>query len=139
MRRIFLITMLLLTFHVAAKEAPSEQFMSLEQQTNELDTIANDIRKSFWQSGHDDVTSATYFMKKSMLDENVSRVKEYEDFLGQDEVAQLYKCYNSKSCELYLIFSSGSYWGGYGETAHYILLYTKSGKYLELSHIIYSE
>lgn len=113
--------------------------MSAPEQEKELVLISKNIRKKYWRSGHEDVSSFSTFMTKKKLDKHLEPSNRYESDLDEDEVSQLYKCQFSKSCELYLVSVSGSYWGGYGVSAHFILLYTKSGKHFQISHTVYSE
>jgi hypothetical protein len=112
--------------------------MSIEAQESKVEKIAKAIRRNYWRSGHEDVSSHEFFVTKAALDEHTT-VSNYENSLASDEVAQLYKCHYSRSCELYQVNVGGSYWGGYGTSAHFVLLYTKSGKHFEISHITYAE
>jgi len=138
MKSLLVVTVFLFSAYTFAT-GPSEEFMSVSEQEKEMELISKNIRKKYWRSGHEDVNSYSNFVSKAKLEEHLDPSNRYESDLYDDEVAQLYTCNFSKSCELYLVSVSGSYWGGYGESAHFILLYTKSGKHFEISHTVYAE
>ena len=139
MKSILLLTLLVSVMPVSAANGPSTTYMSLKEQGEKIDDLARAIRRTYWVSGHEDVSSSEFFMNKEELDEHVEGNNRYEDALDSDEIADLYKCHYSKTCELYQVSVSGSYWGGYGTSAHFIFLYTKSGKSFEINHITYAE
>ena len=115
--------------------------MSPSAQDEYMAEVAKNIRKSFWQTGHVDVSSSVSKMTKETLDNHVKSENndQYESPLGSEEIASLYRCYYRKACELYLVDVGGSMYGGYGTSAHFILLYTKSKKHFEIKHVTYSE
>ncbi|CAM9917301.1 unnamed protein product [Chrysoparadoxa australica] len=141
MKLITLLSVLFLSTFSFAGETPSEEFMSVEAQNKYITNVAKNIRKGYWQSGHEDVYSHTTFVTKAFLDDHYKQTEEgrFESSLDSDEFSQLYRCVNSSKCELYLVSVSGSYWGGYGESAHFVLLYTNTKKSFEISHTIYAE
>lgn len=141
MKTLLMISMLFVSTFSMAGETPSEAYMSLQEQGKYITNVAKNIRKEYWQSGHDDVNSYDEFVTKAMLDDHYQQTVDgrFENSLDSDEFSQLYRCYNSQKCELYLVGVSGSYWGGYGETAHFVLLWTNTKKHFEVSHVIYAE
>lgn len=141
MKLLAFITLLLISTFSFAGDTPSEEFMSLKEQNDYITNVAKNIRKEYWRSGHEDVYSSEEFVTKAKLDEHYQQTLDgrFENSLDSDEFSQLYRCLNSSKCELYLVGVSGSYWGGYGESAHFVLLYTQSKKHFEVSHVIYAE
>jgi hypothetical protein len=139
MKKLVILTILFTSNLLFAGDLPSETHMSNEQQKTYLDEVAKEIRKVYWISGHQDVSSGTEFVTKKVLDDHVKKDNRYESPLDSDQVAELYRCYYKATCELYVVYVSGSYWGGYGESAHFIQLYTDTRKHFEISHTIYAE
>lgn len=139
MKTLVLLTSLLISNLIFAGDFPSETHMSNEEQKTYIDDVAKEIRKVYWVSGHEDVSSGTEFVTKKVLDDHVKKDNRYETTLDDDQVGELYRCYYKASCELYVVYVSGSYWGGYGESAHFVLLYTDTRKHFEISHTIYAE
>ncbi len=141
MKRIALLSITIIIAVLASNSQAfaNEDFMSLEEQSTYMKTTAKNIRKRFWQSGHEDVSSSVEFMTKANLDAHVKDMGDYEEALGSDEISDLYRCHYNSSCELYLVHVSASYYGGEGYSAHFTLLYTKSKKHFEISHIVYAE
>lgn len=120
-------------------DSPSETYMSLKEQGDFINEISKNIRKEYWVSGHQDVSSGVEFVTKKLLDDHVKKENRYESSLDSAQVSELYRCYYKGTCELYVVYVSGSYWGGYGESAHFVMIYTNTRKYFEMSHIIYAE
>jgi hypothetical protein len=139
MKSLLLLSLFLVISSAQVSAAPSDEFMSIEEQGKKIEDLARGIRRNYWVSGHEDVSSHEFFMTKEAIDEHIEGNSYYEDALDTDEIEDLYKCHYSKSCELYQVSVSGSYWGGYGTSSHFILLYTKSGKSYEIEHITYAE
>lgn len=133
-----IVTLLIMNFAQAA-DIPSEQYMSLSEQNDYMVQEAKDIRRQYWQNGYEEVSSQTTFVTKDMLDEHVKQEQQYENYLSTEEVSKLYKCYYSKSCELYLVMTTSEFYSGTGMDAHFVMLYTKSKKSFTITHTVYAE
>jgi len=126
------------SFTAGAADKPNTKYMSKKEQTKKLEEISKDIRREYWVRGYEDVSSSFEFVTKEVLDSNYDNER-VENPLDSEEFSQLYKCYHSKSCELYLAHVGASMWGGEGYSHHYILLYPKSKKHHEISHTVSAE
>lgn len=113
--------------------------MTPEEQILELENISKNIRRDYWISGHESVGSNFEYLSKGTLDDYIQMNNNDENPLDSEEIANLYKCFHGKTCELYLVYVSAEYMGGTGINHHYILLYPKSGKHHEISHNVYAE
>ena len=127
------------SLNLLASEKPGQKYMSIEEQDAFMVNVAKKIRRGYWVSGHEEVSSSTSFLSKKGLDEIVERSNRFEDFIDEVDLEGLYTCIKSSSCELYLVGTSSEYWGGYGMTNHYVKLFTKSQKYYDISHVVYAE
>lgn len=139
MKVIFLILMALMFNSAYAADIPSNKFMSTSEQTEYIANKAKKIRRSYWIDGYEGVESSEYFVTKELLDDHVKQSNSYETHLDREEISQLYRCYYSQSCELYLVRVGSNYYGGYGEEAHFVLLHTKSKKSFTIAHTVYAE
>lgn len=139
MKSLLVFFLLALSTFTFAGDTPSEEFMSVIEQEQYLKKIASGIRKEYWVAGHQDVQSRETFVTKAILDDHVKKERRYHDYLDTDQVSDLYRCYYRKNCELYLVRVSSDYWGGYGETAHFVMMYTDTRRYFEHNHVMYSE
>jgi len=137
----WLTILLLLSMTSIASAGPSELFMSKKDQLAIIKEEAKELRRELWVSGHTNVDSYSEYMTKEMLDTYMKRdyYQNFEDMLGSDQISDVYKCFYSKSCEVYKIIRSGEMFGGYGSEAFFVMLYTKSGKIRTHGHLIYSE
>lgn len=133
----FIVTILLPLLSLA--NGPKEIFMTKAEQTSFMESKAKEIRRGYHIRNFDDVTSSTRWMSRSDLDSYYKDKDTYENFFSKDEVSDLYRCVAKDNCELYLVSVSGSYHGGYGQDAHFVLLYTQSKKSFTLIHTVYSE
>ena len=115
--------------------------MTEAEKAEYLTYTAKELRRDLWRSGHEDVHSHIEKVTKEKLDEYVKHEnnEDYDDMLDQDQISDLYRCHYRKTCELHLINVSGSYWGGYGVSAHFILLDTLKRKHYEIAHTAYAE
>ena len=113
--------------------------MTKKAQEKKMEQIAKDIRRGYWVSGYDDVSSTTHFLNKEMLDDNMENNKLAENTLSKPEISKLYKCYHQKTCELYLVSLWADYHAGTGNDHYYVLLYTKSQKHFKITHTVYAE
>lgn len=114
---------------------------SADERLERVQEIAKEIRQDHWRSGYEDVNSHIEVLSKDRLDNYVKKESnsEYESPLNSDEIADLYRCYHSTHCALFLIGVSSSYYGGYGQESHFILMSKKSMTYREIRHTVYSE
>lgn len=119
----------------------SEEFMTAAEQKAYVDKEAKEIRRQYYIAGHQYVNSSQHYQKKSDLDYYVKRETQsrYEEALDSEQISDLYRCYYSKTCEVYLVSLSSDFHGGYGQESHFILLNTKKGNHQEISHTVYSE
>lgn len=137
------IALLMMSFSLLAFAGHNENFslMSKEEQNSFIAEEAKQERRSFWQAGHADVSSSFSLVDKEFLDDYVRKYNNdrYETPLDSDEISDLYRCFYGKTCQLYHIGVSSNYWGGYGETGIFVLLYTKTKKSWSIRHTIYAE
>lgn len=139
MRSLLITFTFLLSASLLAADKPSEKYMSLKEQGEYITKTAKNIRRSYWIQGHEEVSSSETFVTKKILDNHYADNSSFENSLDDEEFSQLYRCYNSKKCELYLVNVSGSYWGGWGQSAHFVLLFTEKKRHSEISHVVYAE
>jgi hypothetical protein len=135
MKNILILVIAILTVNVAF----SASYMTKKQQEKYIEKVAKEIRRNFWVQGYDDVESGTLFPSLEQLEEHFAEDMRYENYLDEMEQEDVFGCFYSSTCRLYLIYTSSSFMSGYGETAHFILLDITKRKHEELSHTIYAE
>lgn len=102
---------------------------------------AKEIRRSFWQSGYEEVSSSVEKMSIDAL-KHYTKSEEnrhYEEPLTSDEISNLFRCYHREECDLYHIVLSSEYMGGYGVASYFVHFYPTTEKLFVLSHTTYSE
>lgn len=117
------------------------QSMTLNEQEAYITDVAKELRRELWINGYEDVDSwqekaSLELLNDHVRNENNSR---YEQSLDRDEISELFKCYHRSYCEVYFVGTSSNYWGGYGQEAHFVLLYPETQKHEIISHVVYAE
>ena len=116
--------------------------LSVDQQDMRMQEIAKQIRRQYYIWRHEDVSSHITRMSEASLDHHLfdRDDRRYETSLDESEVQELKECLTAENkCSLYLVWVSGSYMGGYGEVAHFIMLDISTGRYKEVFHTVYAE
>lgn len=113
--------------------------MTHAQREAYVEKVGKSIRKELYIAGHDYVTSTISYPSKGDLNDYFSADKYYEDYLDQEQISQIYKCFHSKICRVYYISTSSEYWGGYGIEGAYVLLDIKKRTHKRLIHSVYAE
>lgn len=118
----------------------AQDHLSPEEQTVIVEQIAKFERRQLWVTGHEDVESYTEKITKDDLDNAVKENALAEEPLERTQISSLYQCYHSpKSCRLFVIYLSGSMYGGYGNSRVWVLLNPFTAKYQKISQIVYAE
>lgn len=139
MKTIIASLLLSLVFTAKAAELPRIDFMTIEAQEKYVENVAKEIRRDLWVRGYEDVESQVTFMNKARIYEHIKDSDSYEQRLNKDEISELYKCEYKKTCEVYLVSVSSSYYSGYGVEAHFVLLNTAEQTNTQISYVLYAE
>ena len=115
--------------------------MTTEQREAYIEKIAKELRRDLWIANHEDVSSDVSYPSLEDLNEYHSdeQSSRYENPLNSEEVSSIYNCYYSRTCRVYFISVSSSYYSGYGQDGHFILLDIFKKSHDIISHNIYSE
>ena len=101
---------------------------------------AKELRRKHWVRSYENVVTTLSKVSLDELKEYTKAVnnQDYEEPLAEDQIKELFVCYHTKSCTLYLISLSADYMGGTGGK-NYFVKYYDSGKMWLISHLVYSE
>lgn len=126
---------------LASSFAFSATKMTHEQRDKYVADVAKELRRDLWIQQHEDVSSNTEYPSYKELEDFLfgEHSQYYENNLDEDEIEQVFDCYKSRSCRVYHIVVSSSYYSGYGEDSHFVLLDVYKRRHELLSHNIYSE
>jgi hypothetical protein len=113
--------------------------LTMEEQTALVEKIAKAERRFLWGTGHDYVGSTVQPVTKDSLDAYIKDNHLMEEPLDKSQIASLYKCNNSKNCNLFLIHVSASYMGGDGSSRVWVMLNPYSGHSKKFKHLVYAE
>ncbi len=133
MKKIFTLIALCLSLAAVAGLSEPQQLVVVEK-------IAKEHRRQMHIENFDDVESYVEKVTKARLNELMKNNSEVEAPLDSDQVASLQACMKrSKTCSLFLISLTGSWYGGDVRTHSYVLLNPETGKTEEIMHEVYAE
>jgi hypothetical protein len=118
---------------VFAQLSTSEQFLKVED-------IAKGDRREMWIGGYEEVSSQVEKPTKKQIDEFISGNRQLANPLASDEIASIYRCFNSpKKCQVYTIDLYAEMYGGAGSSRRWVLLNPNNGSYESILHSVYEE
>ena len=110
------------------------------QQLAIVESIAKNDRREMWQGGYREVSSQVEKPTKIQIDEFIRGNREIETPLSSDEIASIYRCFNTpKRCQVYAIDLYSEMYGGSGSSRRWVLLNSVNGTYKSILHSVYEE
>ena len=106
-----------------------------------MEKVEKETRQDYWKRGFDNVSSRTEKYNNYDIDNYVIRERNmnYHEPLDDFQIAKLYRCHYSETCELFLIRVSNSYHSGWADYSHFIFLDTQEHQYDWFAHLVYGE